>query len=68
MKRQTILLKKFFGLKRSVYYEAIAIAMVIFSHVKISSFRAKAHFVFHWCLYNKGNYKMLISGSGLVSA
>ena len=28
MKCQTILLKKFFGLKRSVYYEAIAIACV----------------------------------------
>ena len=28
---------------------------VIFSHVKISSFRAKAHLVFHWCLYNKKN-------------
>ena len=32
-KHQTILLKKFFGLKGAVYYEAIA--MVIFSHVKI---------------------------------
>ena len=30
-----------------------AIPTVIFSHVKISSFRAKAHLVFHWCLYNK---------------
>ena len=67
MKCQTILLKKFFGLKGAVYYEAIA--MVIFSHVKItcednmlfshvkrSSCRAKAHLVFHWCLYNKDNY------------
>ena len=26
---------------------------MIFSHVKISSFHAKAHLVFHWCLYNK---------------
>ena len=43
MKYQTILLKEFFGLKGAVYYEAIA--MVIFSHVKISSFRAKAHLV-----------------------
>ena len=34
MKYQTILLKRFFGLKGAVYYEAIA--MVIFSHVKIS--------------------------------
>ena len=24
------------------------------SHVKISCFRAKAHLVFHWYLYNKG--------------
>ena len=27
--------------------------MFIFSHVKISSFRTKAHLAFHWCLYNK---------------
>ena len=26
---------------------------MIFSHVKIFSFSAKAHLVFHWCLYNK---------------
>ena len=26
-----------------------------FSHVKITSFRAKAHLVFYWCLYNKKN-------------
>ena len=61
MKYQTILiLKSFFGLKGAVYYETIA--TVIFSHVKItcyfhiveiSSFHAKAHLVFHWCLYNK---------------
>ena len=38
MKCQTILLKKLFGVKRSVYYEAIAIAMVIFSHVKITCY------------------------------
>ena len=29
---------------------------MLFSHVKISSFRAKAHLVFHWCLCNKYNY------------
>ena len=34
----------------------VAIAKVIFSHVKISSFRAKAHLVFHWCLYNKKRF------------
>ena len=28
---------------------------MLFSHVKISSFRAKAHLVFLWCLYNKNN-------------
>ena len=27
---------------------------MLFSHVKISCFRAKAHLVFHWYLYNKG--------------
>ena len=26
---------------------------MLFSHMKISSFRAKAHLVFHWRLYNK---------------
>ena len=26
---------------------------MLFSCVKISCFRAKAHLVFHWCLYNK---------------
>ena len=26
---------------------------MLFSNVKIPSFRAKAHLVFHWCLYNK---------------
>ena len=29
---------------------------MIFSHVKISSFRVKAYLVFHWCLYNKHVY------------
>ena len=29
---------------------------MLFSHVKRSSFRAKAHLVFQWCLYNKGKY------------
>ena len=32
---------------------------MLFSHVKISSFRAKAHLVFHWCLYNKKEYLKL---------
>ena len=30
-----------------------------FSHVKLSSFRAKAHLVFHWCLY-KNNVLLMI--------
>ena len=29
---------------------------MLFSHVKISCFRAKAHLVFHWYLYNKVPY------------
>ena len=29
---------------------------MLFSRVKISCFRAKAHLVFHWCLYNKYPY------------
>ena len=40
----------------TIYY--VAIAKVIFSHVKISSFRANAHLVFHWCLYNNIEYWM----------
>ena len=31
---------------------------MLFSHVKISSFRAKARLVFYWCLYNKNTYEM----------
>ena len=27
---------------------------MLFSQVKIPTFRAKAHLLFHWCLYNKG--------------
>ena len=30
---------------------------MLFSHVTIASFRAKAHLVFHWCLYNTNNYQ-----------
>ena len=29
---------------------------MLFSRVKISCFRPKAHLVFHWCLYNKTFY------------
>ena len=38
-------------MKGAIYY--VAIATVIFSRVKMSSFRTKAHLVFHWSLYNK---------------
>ena len=34
---------------------------MLFSHVKISCFRAKAHLVFHWYLYNKKQYYSLIN-------
>ena len=58
MKYQTI---PFYGVKGAIYYVAIAKVILIFrcednmlfSHVKISRFRSKAHLVFHWCLYNK---------------
>ena len=29
---------------------------MLFSHVKISCFRAKSHLVFHWYLYNNNYY------------
>ena len=59
MKYQTILLKYVFGLKGAAFYEAIT--TVIFSHVKISSFRAKAHVVFHCysSLHNKNTVSSL---------
>ena len=34
---------------------------MLFSQVKISCFRTKAHLVFHWCLYNKVFYSILYS-------
>ena len=40
-----------FAAKGVMYH--VAIATVIFSHVKITCFRAKAHLVLHWSLYNK---------------
>ena len=33
---------------------------MLFSHVKISSFREKTHLLFHWCLYNKKKSRVLI--------
>ena len=40
--------------KGAIYHAAdrVAIATVTFSRVKMSCFRAKAHLVFRWCLYN----------------
>ena len=38
-------------MKGANYY--VAIATVIFSHVKLSRFGAKDHLVFHWCLCSK---------------
>ena len=53
MKYQTISLKQFYPAKGAIYYVAIAtVIFSLFSGVKISYFRAKAHLVFHWCLYN----------------
>ena len=51
MQYLTISLKQFFPAKVAIYH--VAMATVIFSHVKITCFRAKAHLVFHWRLYNK---------------
>ena len=50
-------------MKGAIYY--VAIATVIFSHVKISSFHTKAHLVFHWCLHNKVIYQMDSTTQGL---
>ena len=47
----------FFAVQGAMYH--VAIATVLFSHVKISYFHAKAHLVFHWCLYNKYKYFLL---------
>ena len=47
-------------MKGAIYY--VAIATVIFSNVKISSFCAKAHLVFHWCLSDKRCYAPEKSG------
>ena len=65
MKYQIISLKQFFPVKGAIYYVAIAKVIfshvkitMLFSHVKISSSRAKAHLVFHWCLCNKMDYLM----------
>ena len=54
----------FFAVKSAIYYVAIAteifhewvrqiLKIMLFSYVTMSCFRANAHLVFHWCLYNK---------------
>ena len=56
-------------MKGAIYYVAIFACEdnMLFSHVKISSFRAKAHLVFHWCLYNKLSYfPLLVKHSNIV--
>ena len=53
MKYQAISL---FAAKGAIYYVTIATVIfsrVLFSRVKISCFRAKAHLIFHCCSYNK---------------
>ena len=45
-------------MKGAIYF--VAIAMVIFLHVKITSFHAKAHLVSHWCLYSKILFTFLV--------
>ena len=68
MKCQTILLKQFFGLKRCGLLWSHSNGDIftcednmLFSHVKISSFRAKDHLVFHCCLYNKTDFLTFLS-------
>ena len=39
----------------------VTIATVFISRVKISCFRAEAHLVFHWCLYNKISFETIPS-------
>ena len=53
----------FFCCEGAMYH--VAIATVLFSHVKISCFRAKAHLVFHWYLYNNIDYFVKALRKGL---
>ena len=39
---------------------------MLFSHVQISSFRSKAHMVFHWCLYNKIVYQLTFEENNVL--
>ena len=60
MKYQTISMKRFFSYERCNLLCSHSNGDIftcennmLFSRVKISCFRAKAHLVFHWCLYHK---------------
>ena len=59
-----------FAAKGAIYYVTIATVIslcednMLFSRVKMSCFRAKAHLVFHWCLYSK---KRILSILGTVN-
>ena len=46
--------RKSISLKPTLHFNS-AITDLSF-HVNISSFRMKAHLVFHWCLYNKDTF------------
>ena len=68
MKYQTISLTQFFSCERRDLLCSHSNGDIftcennmLFSRVKISCFRAKAHLVFHWCLHNK--YKRFLSPS-----
>ena len=63
MKYQTISMKQFFPAKGANLLCSHRNGDIftcennmLFSRVKISCFRAKAHLVFHWCLYNNAFY------------
>ena len=50
--------------KGAIYYVTITTAISL--RVKIWSFRGKAHLVFHWYLYDKSQYKIIISLYGKI--
>ena len=57
LKNSSLVFKSFHERHREARFSYVTIATVIFSRVKISCFRAKAHLVFHWCLYNKYSFE-----------
>ena len=46
-----------FTTKGAIYY--VTIENDLFSPAKVLCFRAKAHLVFHWCLYNESKSAIL---------